>query len=378
MAWWWNLKKVRDSYMYNMDILIIGGGPAGLQAALSAAEQGADVVLADRNPMLGGQLIKQTHMFFGSQKQHASERGIVIAEMLNDAAKGSGKISVMTDTTALGCYEDGGIPLETRGRVTMAYPKQLIVATGAQENTLIFPNCDLPGVYGAGAVQTLMNVHGVMPGRRAVMVGAGNIGVIVSYQLLQAGVDVAAIIEAAPRIGGYHVHAAKVRRLGVPILTSHTVVEAAGQDCLETVTIAQVNEKFEPIPGTETVLEADILCISVGLTPLTEILFQAGCRMAYIPQLGGHVPVRDENLETTVPGIFVAGDVCAIEEASAAMVEGRIAGLAAAGSLGYRLNNYTQKLQEARDELAELRRGPTGQKIRSGLESLAAVSREAL
>lgn len=349
-----------------------------MKAALSAAKQGAEVCLADRNPCLGGQLIKQTHMFFGSQRQYASERGIDIAGLLAAEAYQNEKIQVLTDTTALGYFEDRSVVLETKGTMRCVYPKRVIVATGAQENTLIFPNCDLPGIYGAGAVQTLMNVHGVLPGKRAVMIGAGNIGVIVSYQMLQAGVDVAAIIEAAPRIGGYYVHAAKVRRLGVPIYTSHTVTEAHGGECLEGVTVARVDDKGTPVPGTEFQLDADVLCVSVGLSPLTEILYQAGCRMVYIPSLGGHIPYRNEDMETTVPGIFVAGDVCAIEEASAAIVEGQIAGLTAAASLGYFTDDCRRKLQEAKEELAGLRRGPTGAKIRSGLALLYQEERRAV
>ncbi|MBS4030578.1 MAG: FAD-dependent oxidoreductase [Clostridiales bacterium] len=364
--------------MFDTEMLIIGGGPAGLKAALSAAEQGADVLLVDRNPYLGGQLVKQTHMFFGSQKQYASERGVTIAEILTREVLNSDKICVLTDTTALGYFEDKSVALEIKGTFKTVYPKRVIVATGAQENTLIFPNSDLPGIYGAGAVQTLMNVHGVMPGARVAMVGAGNIGVIVSYQLLQAGVEVVAIIEAAPRIGGYHVHAAKVRRLGVPIYIAHTVVEAHGRESLEGITIACLDEKWQPVKGTEIELEIDVLCISVGLSPLTELLFQAGCKMEYVPQLGGHVPYRSENLETTVAGIYVAGDVCAVEEASAAMVAGQIAGLAAAGSLGYKQNNYEAKLKDAKNELAGLRRGPAGEKVRSGLWALTIAAGEAV
>lgn len=364
--------------MFDTEILIIGGGPAGLKAAISAAKQGADVLLADRNASLGGQLTKQTHMFFGSQKQYASERGIAIAANLTAEVLASKKIRVLTDTTALGYFEDKSVTLDICGKFQALYPKRLIVATGAQENTLIFPNCDLPGIYGAGAVQTLMNVHGVLPGKRAVMVGAGNIGVIVSYQLLQAGVDVAAIIEASPCIGGYYVHAAKVRRLGVPIYTSHTVLEAHGRGILEAVTFVRLDEAGKPVAGTERTVTADVFCLAVGLTPLTEILRQAGCGMGYVPSLGGHVPYRSDNQETTVPGIYVAGDVCAIEEASAAMVAGQIAGLAAAGSLGYKRHDYESKLKEAKEELAGLRRGPTSEKIRSGLSRLGTVVREAV
>ncbi len=243
-------------------------------------------------------------------------------------------------------------------------------ATGAQENTLMFPNCDLPGIYGAGAVQTLMNVHGVLPGKRIAMLGAGNIGVIVSYQLLQAGVEVPAIIEAAPEIGAYHVHASKVRRMRVPIYTSHTVISAHGSGALEKITMAELDGSWQPVPGTEIELDLDVLCIAIGLTPLTEILFQAGCEMAYIPELGGHVPRRSAALETSVSNIFVAGDVSGIEEASAAMVEGTIAGLTAALNLGYGRDSYDQKIAAAYSELAALRKGPTGEKIRTGLQNL--------
>jgi sarcosine oxidase, subunit alpha len=356
--------------MPEAEVLIIGGGPAGLKASLSAAGQGASVTLVERDPHLGGQLVKQTHMFFGSKEQYASERGIRIAEILAGEVAACPKIEVLTGATALGYYEDESVCLEVGGRFETYEYRSLVVATGAQENTLIFPNCDLPGIYGAGAVQTLMNVHGVAPGRRVAMVGAGNIGVIVSYQLLQAQIDVVAVVEALPQIGAYHVHASKVRRLGVPIYTSHTVLAAHGVDCLEKVTIAQIDDRWRPITGTEKELVVDVLCISVGLTPLTELLFQAGCKMAYIPELGGHVPLRSECLETSRPGIFVAGDVSGIEEASAAMVEGRIAGLTAARKLGYGTVDYEAKVAAARLELASLRRGPVSGKIRSGLSKL--------
>jgi len=343
-----------------------------LSAAIAASELGAQVTLIDRNSRLGGQLVKQTHMFFGSEKQYASIRGIDIATILEETINNY-DVEVMLDATVLGYYrEDGVITIEQNDNYIKLKPQRTIVATGASEKVLAFPNNDLPGIYGAGAVQTLMNQYGVIPGNDVLMVGAGNIGLIVSYQLRQAGVNVKAIIDAAPRIGGYLVHASKVRRLGIPIYTSTTVKEAVGDQILEKVVLWKLDESWNPIEGTEWEVDVDVMCISVGLSPLAELLWQAGCEMKYIPELGGHVPLRDEStLETTVKGLYVAGDVAGVEEASSAMVEGRLAGLSAAKSLGYDKDGRYEELKEdCLKQLNDLRSGPVGEKIRRGLKKL--------
>ncbi|GAB4262783.1 MAG: FAD-dependent oxidoreductase [Deferrisomatales bacterium] len=351
------------------EIAILGGGPAGLCAALSAAGQGARVTLVDRGRRLGGQLVKQTHRFFGSEHEHAGTRGIDIARILADAVAQTPGVEVRTDTTVLAIYGDGVIALEEAGRYRKLTAGKVIVATGAAEKMLPFPHNDLPGVYGAGAVQTLMNEHGVVPGRRVLMVGAGNIGLIVAYQLLQAGVEVAAVIEAAPQVGGYHVHAAKIRRAGVPVLPCHTVVRALGREWVEGAEICRLDAGWNPVPDTNRVLEVDTVCLAVGLSPLVELLWQAGCPMKFVPELGGHVPVRDARMETLVPGLYVAGDASGVEEASSAMLEGKIAGLCAAAALGY--DRDADRIEgELRTRLAALRAGPVGQKIRRGLERL--------
>ncbi len=350
------------------EILVVGGGPAGLSAACAAADLGANVLLCERDYLPGGQLVKQTHKFFGSEKQYAGERGIQIGKLLIDKAKSHPNIEILTEATVLGVYEDGIVTVFHDGKHLKIKPSKIIMATGASEKFLEFPGNDLPGIYGAGAVQTLMNVAGVKPAERVLMVGAGNIGLIVSYQLMQAGVTVAGIIEAAPKIGGYLVHASKIRRAGVPIKTGYTIKQAYGTDSLEGVTIVQVDSSFKPIPGTEEDIPCDTLCLAVGLAPLTELCWQAGCDMAFIRELSGHVPLTDENLETTVPGVYAAGDVSGIEEASSAMVEGRLAGCAAAESLGYEPEKAAAEKEAAKTELAELRSGPAGARILAGLE----------
>lgn len=354
--------------MMEVEIAIIGGGPAGLCAAYNAALMGAKVLLIERDSFLGGQLVKQTHMFFGSQKQYASTRGIDIASLLSNRIGVMNNVDILLNSTVLGVYEDGVITVESNGTYKKIKPQRIIVSTGAFEKVLAFPNNDLPGIYGAGAVQTLMNVHGVKPGNKVLMVGAGNIGLIVSYQLSQAGVKVEAIIDAAPNIGGYLVHASKVRRMGIPILTSHTVKQAHGKTHLEGATICQLDENWKPIEGSEKTLDVDVMCVSVGLTPLTELLSQAGCKMKFIPELGGHVPLRNQDLQTTIPSIFIAGDVGGVEEASSAMVGGQLAGLCAAKSLGYHRDDYEALRNDCISQLNSLRAGHAGEKINKGLE----------
>ena len=353
-----------------VEIMVIGGGPAGLCAALSASSLGAKVLLAERDDIPGGQLVKQTHKFFGSEKQYAGDRGIHIGQMLVENAQSDPNIEIWTKSTVLAIYEDGIVTVEHEEKHVKIKPERIIIATGAAEKFLAFPGNDLPGIYGAGAVQTLMNVAGVKPAERVLMIGAGNIGLIVSYQLKQAGVEVAAVIEGLPTIGGYLVHASKIRRAGIPILTRHTILEAYGDGQVEGAVIAEIDEKWQPIPGTERKIPCDTICLAVGLSPLTELAWQAGCDMMFIRELSGHVPVIDANLETTRPGIYCAGDVSGIEEASSAMVEGRLAGINAAASLGY-CSKKAKKLQkEAEEELRELRSGPMGEHILKGLTKM--------
>jgi sarcosine oxidase subunit alpha len=356
--------------MITTEILVIGAGPAGLMAAIHAADAGAKVLLVERADRLGGQLIKQTHKFFGSKAEFAGERGMDIAEKLINWSSDISGITIWKNAVVLGIYPDGVVTISHDGAFCTVKPKKIIIATGASEKTMAFPNNDLPGIYGAGAVQTLMNVHGVLPAKRILMIGAGNIGVIVAYQLLQAGVEVAGIVEAAPQVGGYRVHAAKLQRNGVPIYTSHTIQAAHGTSYLEGVTIAQLDENWQPIDGSEQYIPVDGLCLAVGLSPLTELLWQANCEMKFAAELGGYVPLRDANMKTTHENIYVAGDVSGVEEASAAMVEGKLAGLYVASVLGHKNDSFTKEFQSAKIQLSALRSGPASVKICSGLSKV--------
>lgn len=357
--------------MRQAELVIIGGGPAGLSAAKVAAEAGVNSIVIERDYKLGGQLVKQTHMFFGSEKQYAKTRGMDIGQLLiNDCMKYPEFITFMVETTVVGLYPDNVVTILKDDKYEKIKFNKLIVATGASEKFLAFENNDLPGIYGAGAVQTLMNVHGVLPGQKVVMVGSGNIGLIVSYQLMQAGVQVLKVLEASPIIGGYKVHASKLKRLGVDILVSHSIVRAEGRDTLEKIIYSKLDQNWKPIEGTEQEIEVDALCISVGLSPLSSLLGMIGAEMKYIPQLGGLVPVINKHHQTTVEDVYVAGDVCGVEEASSAIVEGYLTGLIVSKSLGKEHKKHTELYEDFMNQLENLRSGPFGKATREGLKEL--------
>lgn len=313
----------------NRDIIVVGAGPAGLAAAIEAGKAGADVLLVDLNSKPGGQLFKQIHKFFGSSAHRSGMRGIDIGFWLLKEAKENG-VEIWLQSTVMGIFPGNLIGVEKKvsdgkSQLITLKARKLIIATGASENVVRFKGWTTPGVMGAGAVQTMINVNHVKPGKKVVMLGSGNVGLIVAYQLMQAGCEVEALVEAAPTIGGYAVHAAKIRRAGVPIYTEHTVVEVlSGEDkTVAKVVIAKVDDKFQPISGTEKTLMADTVAIGAGLKPGLDVAKLAKCALTYNGAFGGLIPLHNEKMETSIEGIYVAGDATGVEEANTALEEGK-------------------------------------------------------
>ncbi|MDN5298902.1 MAG: hypothetical protein PWP51_1455, partial [Clostridiales bacterium] len=305
--------------MERYELIVVGAGPAGLSAAIEAAKAGMKTVVFDENAKPGGQLFKQIHKFFGSKEHKAKIRGYNIGETLLREAETCG-VEVVLNATVAGVYEGRELTVMQGDSIKHFKGDSIVVATGASENMVTFPGWTLPGVIGAGAAQTMMNLHGIKPGSRVLMLGTGNVGLVVSYQLLQAGCEVVALVDASKKIGGYGVHAAKVARTGVPFYLSHTIVAVHGEDYVKGVTIGEVDATWQVIPGSEKTFDVDTVCLAVGLSPMAQLVKSAGCEM------NGIVPAVDAYGATSVPGIYAAGDVSGIEEASSAMIEGRIAG----------------------------------------------------
>ena len=306
--------RISDIEEIETDVLIIGGGPAGLSAAIQLGNHNIKTLLIDDKDKLGGKLVLQTHKFFGSvEDSYAGSRGIEIGNLLANKVEENENIIVWIDSIAIFVFHDKKAGILKNNVYKLVSSKVILNAAGAREKFLRFRGNTLAGIYGAGAFQTLVNRDLIRPTERLFIVGGGNVGLIAGYHALQAGIEVVGLIEALPKCGGYKVHADKLKRLGVPIYTSHTVLCANGEETVSSITITKITEDFTPITGTEKTFACDTILIAVGLEPVNEFTEEA--EKAGIP-------------------VFAAGDALEIAEASSAMFNGKISGLKVAKFLG--------------------------------------------
>lgn len=309
--------KQAERRTIHTDIVVIGAGPSGLSAAYELGKMGFQVLLADDKEKLGGKLVLQTHKFFGSEEDcYAGVRGIDIASILEEKLSRMPNVTILRNSPVVAIFKDrkAGIYKGYSSYLLVEFTA-LVVAAGAREKNILFPGNDLPGVYGAGAFQTLVNRDLIKPARRILIVGSGNVGLIAAYHALQAGIQVAGIFEIMGRINGYKVHADKIRRMGVPIHLNTTILRAEGEGKVSKAITAKVDDQFKPIPGTSREYEVDTILIAAGLASCDEFLRQA----------------REYGILAVA-----AGDAEEIAEASSAMFGGRIAAFTLAKMLGKR------------------------------------------
>ena len=299
--------KTREIKEIEIPVLIIGGGPAGLSAAIELGKAGIQTILIDDKHRLGGKLVLQTHRFFGSVSTvYAGTRGIDIATRLEKQMREYPTLAIWLKSTALAVFSDQKVGvLKDNNEYVLIKPEVLFVASGAREKSLAFAGNTLPGVYGAGAFQTLVNRDLIKPSEKLFIVGGGNVGLIAGYHALQAGIEVVGLVEALPECGGYKVHKDKLVRMGVPVYTSHTILSANGAEQVESVTIAAVDQQFQPQARTERSFACDTVLVAVGLDPVNEFYLKA----------------KDYGMK-----VFAGGDAEEIAEASAAIFSGKIRG----------------------------------------------------
>lgn len=328
--------QISDIEQISTDVLIIGGGPAGLSAAIQLEEHGVKGILVDDKDELGGKLVLQTHKFFGSQEDsYAGMRGVDIGSMLARKVEESLNIDVWKSSTALYVFDDKKVGILKRGTYKIVTPKVILNAAGAREKFLRFKGNSLAGIYGAGAFQTLVNRDLVKPTNKLFIIGGGNVGIIAGYHALQAGINVVGLAEALPQCGGYKVHEDKLKRLGVPIYTSHSIVAANGKESVSSVTISKIDKNFQLIKGTDKTFECDTILIAVGLESVAEFTQEA----------------KSAGIK-----VFSAGDAEGIAEASSAMFNGKITGL----KVVKHFKPETKDIPQSWYEKAEILKSPPG------------------
>lgn len=326
-------KVNRDSHVkiYKTQVVIIGAGPAGLACREQLNNMGISNIVVDNNDRIGGQFNMQTHQFFFFEKEqkYGGMRGFDIAKTL----AGEDHSGIMLNSTVWDILDGNRVAVKNIADESIFYidAEHLVVATGAIPFTPAFENDDLPGVYTAAVVQKMMNVEHTLLGKRILSVGAGNIGYLTSYQATQAGAKVVAILEAMDHEGGFPVQANRVRRLGIPIFTSHVLLRAIPNKDHTGITGAVIAEckDFKPVKGTERIIEnIDIINICTGLIP-DQLLLQKGQTMFGIRCHG-------------------AGDAIRVGEGTCAVLRGKQVAFEIAQQMGKRYN-YDQYLTVSRD-----------------------------
>ena len=295
--------------------MIIGGGPAGLAAAVSAYEAGIrDILILERDSELGGILNQCIHSGFGLHTFQEELTGPEYAGRYVGQVRELG-IPCLLDTMVLELSRERVVTAVSRERgLFQLQAGAVILAMGCRERSrgaLNIPGFRPAGVYSAGTAQRLVNMEGFLPGREVVILGSGDIGLIMARRMTLEGAHVKVVAELLPYSGGLKRNIVQcLDDFGIPLKLSHTVVDIQGRERITGVTLAQVDGNRRPIPGTEEHYDCDTLLLSVGLIPENELSRGAGVELS--PVTGG--PVVDESLETSVPGVFACGNVLHVHD----------------------------------------------------------------
>lgn len=357
----------------DIELVVIGAGPAGIEAALTAAKAGVEVLLIDSSARPGGQYFKQTPDAFKCDDRtghHAHAQKLF--QRLD-----SSNVKVLQNTLVWGIFEAAKpgmwcLTLNGPDAPARINARAVIVAIGAYDRSIPFPGWDLPGVITTGAGMTMIKNQRVLPGKRVILSGTGPLQLAAAANLVQGGAEVVGVLESTKNLIGRAIPylpsvwgqwdrmiegAGYMRTLfgaQVPYRLGWAVIEARGDERVGEVVFAKLDANGKPIPGTEKTEKVDAVLQGYSLNPSTEFFRLLECDLEYNEKRGGYVPKRSEGLETSKPGIFAAGDCAGIGGAPMSMVEGRIAGYAAAAKLGHAAD--AQTAQDIAKDKARLRR----------------------
>lgn len=356
--------------MRTTELAVVGAGPGGLSAAITAAQVGVQVTLLEEYQHPGGQFLRGAHCEESIPAQSRTER---LSRSLLEQLP-SQNIAIRTGTLVWG-IESHRLALQGPQGTEWLSAKKLIIANGAREIVMPFPGWTLPGVMTVGAAQILFKEHGVLPGKRILLAGSGPLLLATASALGQSKQDVSilGILETTYPLSWMKyvpVALSNLERLGeglrygkslfarkIPYRFGYVITRAEGMDRLTGVTVARVDRRGNPIRDSEQHLSIDTLCLSYGFIPNTELTQLAGCTHAYLPERGGWVPITDETLQTSVDGIYAVGETAGVGGAKTALIQGQIAGLAVALELG-RLNKeaFAQRYIPLTKQLQPLKR----------------------
>ena len=298
-----------------VDVLVIGAGPAGLAAAIAAKKTGCQsLIVLEREDHPGGILRQCIHNGFGLHRFKEELTGPEYAQRDIDTAREM-NIDIRTGVTVLSVSPQRRVTAVSReGGLQVFEAKALVLAMGCRERprgALAIPGTRCAGIYSAGTAQKFVNLEGYMPGRRVVILGSGDIGLIMARRMTLQGAKVLACVELMPYSSGLNRNIVQcLQDYDIPLYLSHTVVDIRGRERLTGVTVARVDENRRPVPGTEMEFECDTLLLSVGLIPENEL--SAGAGVALSPVTSG--AVVSDSLETSVPGIFACGNVLHVHD----------------------------------------------------------------
>ncbi|MGI8826650.1 MAG: glycine cleavage system aminomethyltransferase GcvT [Chloroflexota bacterium] len=304
------------------DMAIIGGGLAGLSAAIASATEGLRVVLVDDGPELGGHMRGETRVY-DDLGESSGRTGDDIVKGLTARLREHSNVEVLSNAVVFGMYEGNLVAVAQGDTLIELRASSVVLATGVSEHPLVFQNNDLPGVMLGSAVQRLMRLWAVKPAQRAVVVSAHDEGLRVAGDLLDAGVSIAAVAEHRVEIqDGPELR--KLTDANVPVLRGWSVAEATGNGGVEAAVLARLDAAGKPVPGTERTEACSLVAVSTGLETNASLLWQAGCTVAYDESLDLFVPTA------TPPNVYVAGDVTGMRTPQTALLGGALAGQEAA------------------------------------------------